>query len=95
MSRTEQFYEPVERVIIEKVKGVQPEGGVRLYCTQRDAAWTLQVRGLMRLRNGRMGKDFIVASSPLYRSEMLALRSAIDEFLADDEETVGERGAQP
>jgi hypothetical protein len=78
---TEDFYQAVSFTDIRKVKGVEPEDGVRVYCTQRSESWCLQIRGmLMRAKFGK-GKDFIVASSSLGRTEMIALRDAINRLL--------------
>lgn len=71
---------------IRAVDGVDRESGVRAYCEQWKSAWALQVRGPMRLRNGREGKDFVVATAMLDREQMQALRDAIDRFLADEDQ---------
>jgi hypothetical protein len=79
-----QLYKRV-RADIKTVDKVERESGIRAYCEQWKSIWALQVRGPMRLRNGREGKDFIVATAFLDREEMRALRDAIDLLLADDD----------
>jgi hypothetical protein len=79
-----QLYKRV-RADIKAVDKVERESGIRAYCEQWKSYWVLQVRGPMRLRNGREGKDFIVATAFLEREQMLALRDAIDLLLADAE----------
>ena len=71
---------------INAVDGVDRESGVRAYCEQTDSVWAIQVRGPMRLRSGREGKDFIVATATLEREQMVALRDAIDRFLAGEDQ---------
>ena len=76
-----QLYRVVDGICITKVKNVEPERGLRLYCEQADDIWALQVRGPLRLQNGTDGKDFIIANAHLDREEMMALRDAINELL--------------
>lgn len=40
----------------------------------------------MKLRNGREGRDFVVATANLEREQMAALRDSIDRFLADEDQ---------
>jgi len=58
--------------------------GVRLFCTQRGAMWTLQVRANVELAGGRRGKDFVAAQAPMTRDDLRALRAAIDAQLEED-----------
>ena len=81
-----QFYRRA-RSNIKAVDGVQRESGVRLYCYQADSSWEIQVRGPLKLRSGRESKDFIVATGSLEREQMVALRDAIDRFLAGVDQT--------
>lgn len=71
---------------IRAVDKVERESAVRAYCEQRGSAWVLQVRGPMKLRNGREGRDFVVATANLEREQMAALRDSIDRFLADEDQ---------
>lgn len=80
------FYRPLPFVNIikaDKKLDYEREGGIRLYCTQAGTAWALQVRDWIRLANGRKGKDFIIATASMSREDLLALRTAIDETLAE------------
>ena len=82
----DQFYRVVESIRIFKAPDAPRERGIRLYCTQRDASWMLQIRGPMSLGSsgyGREGKDFIIADARLDVEEMTALRDAINEFLKE------------
>jgi hypothetical protein len=79
-----QLYKRV-RSNIRAVDGVERESAIRAYCEMSNAAWVFQVRGPMRLRNGREGKDFVVATATLERDELLALRDAINCFLVGDD----------
>lgn len=78
-----QFYRPVPHVTAMKVKNVDPERAIRLYCTSAGTTWSLQVRSPATRANGSDGHDFIVANAVLSVADMKALRKAIDEFLAE------------
>lgn len=82
--RNNDLYHPVEYASAAKVKDVDPERAIRLYCTQSGSTWGLQVRTPERLRTGRDGKAFIVAHATLDRSAMIALRAAINKLLKED-----------
>lgn len=79
----DQFYKPIPYVQMLKVKGVEPERAVRLYCTSHMTTWALQVRGPTRLHNGEDGKDFIVADASMSREALTELRDAINTFLGE------------
>jgi|GEM_PF-3029251 len=70
---------------IRAVDNVERESAVRAYCEQMGTTWALQVRGPMKLRGGREGKDFVVAIAHLDRAELQALRDSIDHFLAGED----------
>ena len=82
-----QFYCPLPHVDVmkadPKVPGADREKAIRLYCDQAGTTWALQVRGPIRLANGREGKDFIIAAAKMSREDLQALRAAIDETLAE------------
>lgn len=67
---------------VNDIDAAQKGDCIRLYHSSPDG-WTLQVRGPMKLANGREGRDFIVAGSYLSTETLLALRTAIDEQLRE------------
>jgi len=81
-----QFYRRARADISLVDKTVERESAVRVYCWQRGSAWSFQVRAPLTLRNGREGKDFIVATAYLEREQMQTLRDSIDRFLADEDQ---------
>lgn len=78
------MYKKIAHADIQSCKDVPREKAIRLYCTQNDQAWCLQVRAPERLANQQEGKSFYIASAGLYRSEMIALRDAITTSLAGE-----------
>lgn len=77
------FFRPVSSV---EIRGhdmqADRESGVRAYCYMAGAAWNLQLRAPLTLRNGRPGKDFMIATATLEKPDMVALRDTLTEFLA-------------
>lgn len=77
------FFQQLEWVSIEKVNWLDDEAkqeqGVRLYCTAANTTWSLQVRAPLKLANGGLGKDYIVATASLPRAALLKLRAVIDK----------------
>lgn len=88
------FFRSIRRTDIRKVKNVGRLDAIRLYSEQRGITWNLQVRGPARVGGGREGADFIVANAPCDAEDLRALRDAIDVFLADIDETPGQRYAR-
>lgn len=81
------FYRSLEHVRISRCDpqlDVKREKGVRLYCDQHGAAWSLQLRSPLTLASGHEGKDFMIATASMSREDLLALRTAINEALADE-----------
>lgn len=77
MKRPDELDRTIDFTHISKVSGVPYEQNIRLYSAQSHSQWNLQVRGPMRLANGRDGKDFIVATASLSLDDLRALRDAI------------------
>ncbi len=83
MKQVEQLYEVLERTEIRRTPNADHEPALRLYCENADQTWNLQVRGILKRADGSDGKDFVVATAPLNRDQMLALRKSIDEHLEE------------
>ncbi len=83
--RVEQFYRVVDHADAMKVKRVERERAVRLYCTASygGGQWSIQVRAPIMLADRTEGRDFIVATASLDAEDMRALRDSIDAHLAD------------
>lgn len=64
------------------VRGVGRENAVRLYASGPGPTWALQVRTPMRVKGGREGAAFIVATASLDTDDLRALREVIDKHLA-------------
>lgn len=80
-----EFYHPTKlRAGARIVRGVPRERAIRLYCVQAGSLWNLQIRGPQERGNYSEGKEFIVATAPLCRDELVALRDAIDTLLTED-----------
>ena len=77
----EDFYKPIDRAEIRAVDGVEREEGVRFYSSQSGSSWILQVRGPLTLRNGRGGKDFMVASGYVNLETLRELHAVIGRHL--------------
>lgn len=76
------FYQQVQRAGAQKVKGVEREQGIRLYCEQAGITWALQVRGPEWIGAGYTeGKAFMVATAKLNADDLRSLRAAIDDQL--------------
>lgn len=82
--RSSEFYAKVDYTDIGKVTFVEPEDGVRLYCSSSGAWWHLQVRGMLRRADRSLSKNFIVATASLPVETMRALRDAITAQLKRD-----------
>lgn len=82
LRRLPDFYRTDMYARADKVKGVPREMAVRLYSTQSCTTWDLQVRAPIRVQGGE-GKDFIVSAASLSRPDLVALRDAINAFLAE------------
>jgi hypothetical protein len=81
-----EFYQPTKRIRIMKASGAKDfERAIRLYCSQFNATWELQIRGPNGIGYAGMadGKDNLVANASLTKQELIALRDAIDAALAD------------
>jgi hypothetical protein len=67
------------------------KGSVRLYCTQspamfdrpgrEGARWALQVSARVKLRSGRVGKDFAIGTASMSRADLTWLRDQINAAL--------------
>ncbi len=87
------FYRPLPKpyqVRISKVMGClkgaeRIERAVRLYCTQYAQSWSLQVRGPegTGLMGYTDGKRDMIANASLGKDDLIALRDAINEALAE------------
>jgi hypothetical protein len=76
--------------------GSMREPGVRLYCTQSErlgSLFCLQLRAPMRLSNGSVSRDFILATASLDVEQMRQLRTMIDIQLADHSNGGDDHGA--
>lgn len=80
------FYRAVRTADARKVKGVDPEPAIRTYCEMTCRAWALQVRAPLLLANGAVSKDFVVAHAHLNREDLIALRDALNDLIADADE---------
>lgn len=70
------------KIVSPTIKTRRIDRAIRLYCTQHQATWQLQVRGPLSTNHGRTeGKDDIVAGAQLDRQAMIALRDAINTLL--------------
>jgi hypothetical protein len=83
MKNVEQLYEVLPRTEIRRALHANHEPALRLYCENADQTWNLQVRGVLLRADGSAGRDFVVATAPLNREQMLALRKSIDEHLEE------------
>lgn len=81
--KVQQLYEILHRTNIRRVPNADHAPALRLYCESADQTWNLQVRGALVRADGSDGKDFVVATAPLNREQMLALRKSIDEHLEE------------
>lgn len=80
------FYRAIsEYARARAVKNVEHESAVRLYCEQHGDRWNLQVRAIRAAGSHYYGKgkEFIIATAPLNRDDLLALRQAIDALLTE------------
>lgn len=86
-----EYYKPLDMVHIHKAdKYHRPnrlERAIRLYCIQRHAAWTLQIRGPLGIgfAGHKDGKDDVIAGATLTREGMMDLRNQIDAALKEEQ----------
>mgnify|MGYP001614930810 CR=1 FL=1 len=86
-----EFYRPLTgsypRIRVSKYdqRDGRIERAIRLYSTQYAQAWSLQIRSPIGIGTFGMtdGKDDVIANASLHREDMIALRDAINEALAD------------
>jgi len=83
------FVRPVARAYVFKNEHVPRRQAVRLYLesVERDETprWALQIHAPVRRTDGSEGASFFYADAFLGKPDLLALRSAIDEALAEVE----------
>ena len=79
-----------KRKLIKHVQIYRPdlpadlERAVRLYCSQHDQKWELQIRGPNSIGpfGTKDGKNYLIADASLNRNELIWLRDTINEALA-------------
>lgn len=71
---------------------------VRLYCTHWATIWKLQIRGPLSIgcNATKEGKSSILANADLNMENMISLRDALNEFIAEAQTSIAkaEGGAQ-
>ena len=72
-----------QRISIASPKDPAEDVGIRLYSTQYNQAWSLQIRGFFQNRNYQKGKKWYYANATLTEDSLRALREACDAALAD------------
>lgn len=85
-----EFFRPIESIHTYKatsdVEGEGAKRAIRIYRSFNngvDSRWEFQIRAPLSLVNRRDGKDFVIAGANLGKTDLLAIRTAIDEALSD------------
>jgi hypothetical protein len=87
--RAPEFYRPLELwqtstvTLGSRGRKEDRQRALRLYCTQITEMWMLQIRTPMSVQGRAEGKKAIAACADLTVADMVALRDAINAFLAE------------
>ena len=75
----------MQRACIHSPKAPAEDTGIRLYCTQFQQAWSLQIRGFFQTRNYEKGSKWYYADAKLNIDDLRTLRDACDSALNEIE----------